>query len=198
MRRKNLCLHHRTTTCQHLPEKYGYKLLSFQKLIIKKRREHGYLLLQIGNADQTVVWFDAPDNVTVEVEGKNSIRVLTMGVKRQRCTVMLCITADKGKLPPYVVFMGKCVPTERFPDRIFVRAQDKGWMTNELIRDWLMRMWEKWPGTNLDTRPLLVMNSFRVHLTKSMRQQLGACEIDLAVILGSMTGMLQQLEISVN
>lgn len=37
------------------------------------------------NSDQTVVQFDAPDNVTVEVEGKKIIRVLTMGVKRQRC-----------------------------------------------------------------------------------------------------------------
>lgn len=198
MNRKNLSLRRRTTMCQRLPEEYGEKLLSFQKFVIKKRREHAYLLSQIGNADQTPVWFDAPENVTVEAKGKKSVQVLTTGAERQRCTVMLCITADGRKLPPYVVFKRKRVPAEQFPDGIFVRAQDNGWMTDELVRDWLACVWEKRPGANLDTRSLLVLDSFRGHLTESVRQQLRASDTDLAVIPGGMTGMLQPLDVSVN
>lgn len=198
MARKNLSIRRRTTMCQRLPEEYEEKLLAFQKFVIKMRREHGYIASQIGNADQTPVWFDAPENVTVEAKGKKSIHVRTTGAERQRCTVMLCITADGRKLPPYVVFKRKRVPAAQFPNGVIVRAQEKGWMTDDLVKDWLKCVWEKRPGADLGARSLLVLDSFRGHLTENVREQLRASETDLAVIPGGMTGMLQPLDVSVN
>lgn len=63
------------------------------------RHEHNYMLSEIANADQTPVWFDCPENCTVELKGKKSVSVRTTGAERQRCTVMLCVTADGRKLP---------------------------------------------------------------------------------------------------
>lgn len=100
--------------CQHLPEEYEARLLSFYKFIVKKHSKHEYLLSPIGNADQTPVLFDAPKNMTVGLKGKKSIHVLTTRAEKQQHTVILCITADDCKLPFYVVFKKKCLPTERF------------------------------------------------------------------------------------
>lgn len=58
---------------QRLPEKYGENLLFFQKFIIKVCREHRCILSQRGNANEAPVWFDVPENMTVEVKGKKSV-----------------------------------------------------------------------------------------------------------------------------
>lgn len=84
--------------CQRLPLEYEDKLLSFQKYVIDMRKQRGYLMSQIGNADQTPVWFGSPENCIVEMKGKKSVLVRTTGAERQRCTVVLCITADGRKL----------------------------------------------------------------------------------------------------
>ena len=36
--------------------------------------------------------------------------IKTTGAEKQRCTVMLAVTVDGGKLPPYVIFKRKTLP----------------------------------------------------------------------------------------
>lgn len=71
------------------------------------------------------MWFDCPENYTVELKGKKSVAVRTTGAERQRCTVMLWVTADERKLPPYVVFKRKRIPNEVFPKGIIVSSPRK-------------------------------------------------------------------------
>jgi len=97
------------------------------------REEHLYLLSQIGNADQTPVFFDMPRNTSIEKQGVRSVAVKTARAEKQRCTVMLAITADGGKLPPYVIF--KTLPKEKFPPGMHVRVQENGWMDQDLVND---------------------------------------------------------------
>jgi hypothetical protein len=49
---------------------------------------------QIGNADQTAIWFDMPELTTIELVGERPVQVRMPGVDKQRCTMMLAITAD--------------------------------------------------------------------------------------------------------
>ncbi|XP_068179080.1 uncharacterized protein [Antennarius striatus] len=65
MRRNGLRLRHRTSQAQRLPSDFGEKLLSFQRYVVNLRKKHSYPLEQIGNADQTPVFFDVPTPVTV-------------------------------------------------------------------------------------------------------------------------------------
>jgi hypothetical protein len=92
----------RTTISQKLPEEYEEKLIDFQKFVISLRKKHGCLLSQIGNTDQIPVWFHMPELTTIEHVGERSVQVRT--AVKQRCTVMLAITADGQKLPPFVIF----------------------------------------------------------------------------------------------
>ena len=51
---------------------------------------------------------------------------------------MLACLWDGSKLFPYVIFERKTLPKGMiFPQRIHVRAQAKGWMDKELVKDWL-------------------------------------------------------------
>lgn len=153
---------------------------------------------KIGYADQTPVWSDAPENMTAEAKGTKSVRVLATEATKKLRTVMLCITAQVHKLPPYVLFKRKCLPAEQFPDGIFIRAREKGRTTDKLVRDWVTCVCQKCPGANLDTHSVLVPDSFRGHLTGGVRQQLRTCKTDLVIIPGGTTGMLPPLDVPVN
>lgn len=71
MRRHGFSMRRRTTMCQRLPEAYEEKLLNFQRYVIALRKEHSYLLSQVGNADQTPVYFEMPMDTTMEKRAPN-------------------------------------------------------------------------------------------------------------------------------
>ena len=52
-----------------LPPDYEGKLLSFQRYVITFRKEKNVSMEQIGNADETPIWFDMPCNYTITEKG---------------------------------------------------------------------------------------------------------------------------------
>lgn len=198
MARHTLVIRRRTSIAQKLPDTYHEKLLSFQKHVITLRKTHDHDLGAIGNADETPVFFEMPGETTVANRGEKTVQVRTAGAEKQRCTVMLGITADGNKLPPYVIFKRKTLPKEKLPPGVFVRVQEKGWMTEDLYMDWLKTVWFRRPGALLRRRSLLVIDSFRGHLTENVKNKMKQEKSDMVVIPGGMTGILQPLDVSIN
>jgi hypothetical protein len=58
MRRKGLALRRRTTLAKKLSTDYVEKLIAYQRRSINLRRKYDYLLGQMGNVDETPVFFD--------------------------------------------------------------------------------------------------------------------------------------------
>lgn len=79
-----------------------------------------------------------------------------------------------------------------------MRVQEKGWMTEELYLDWLKSVWFRRPGALLHQRSMLVVDSFRSHLTENVKVKMRQEKSDMVVIPGGMTGMLQPLDVSIN
>lgn len=198
MRRNSLSIRRRTTLCQRLPSDFEDKVLLFHRHVIEKRKCNGYLLSQIGNADQTPLNFDMPPNTTVNQKGASSVTVRTTGHEKQRCTVMLAVTADGRKLPPYVVFKRKTQPKGQFPRKIHVRVQENSWMDVRLVQDWVRTVWGARPGAMLNLPALLVLDSFKGHLVDSVKTTLADMRTDLAIIPGGLTSVLQPLDVCVN
>lgn len=199
MKRKGFSLRRRTGICQKLPEEYEEKLHSFQRFVLSLRRRNGYHLGQIGNADQTPLYFDMPATTTVEKKGAKQVRVLSSGHEKTRVTAMLCCTADGHKLPPYLIFRRKTLPKGIvFPSGMIVRTNEKGWMTTDLVADWIDHVWRKRPGGSLGLRAMLVLDAFRCHLDQRIKDKLAACNTDLVVIPGGMTSQLQPLDVCLN
>lgn len=198
MRRKGFALRRRTSICQKLPEAYEEKLLDFQRYVIRLRQQHGYMAGQIGNADETPVWFDMPSATTVAERGAKQVKLLSTGSEHSRFTVMLACTADGRKLPPFVIFKRKTLPKEAFPRDIVVRVNEKGYMDEALMVDWVRTVWDRRPGALLRCRNMLVLDAFRGHLTASVKQALRDGRTDLVVIPGGMTSTLQPLDVVLN
>lgn len=73
MKRQGFSLRRRTTICQKLPGDFEEKLVNYQKFVISLRKEFNFLLGQIGNADETPIWFDLPANYTVHEKGDKQV-----------------------------------------------------------------------------------------------------------------------------
>lgn len=199
MERHAFSLRRRTSVCQKLPAAFEEQLISWQRFIISQRSKHMYPLAHIGNADETPVYFDMPDNATIEKVGAKEVKLLSTGYEKQRITVMLAVTADGSKLPPYLILRRKTLPKkEKFPRDVVVRVHPKGWMTSELMIDWIDMVWSRRPGGMHSPRSLLALDAFKGHLTNDVQSRLRKRNTDCAIIPGGMTSQLQPLDVSIN
>jgi len=81
---------------------------------------------------------------------------------------------------------------------VIVRAQEKGWMTAELMLEWLkLFLWSCKPGAFLNQPSMLVLDAFKGHVTDSVKDQLCKMKTEL-VIPGRMTSVLQSMDVSIN
>lgn len=199
MRRQGLSLRRRTSICQKIPIDFETKLVNFQRYIIELHKNRNYSFSQIGNADETPVCFDMPRNYTVNSRGAKEIKIKTTGYEKQRVTVMLCITADGHKLPPYLILNRKTIPkNETFPKDVIVCAQKNGWMTSEMMDNWIDVIWNRRPGALRNPCNILVIDAFKGHTSEQIKKKLQNKNCDLVVIPSGMTSQLQPLDVSVN
>ena len=131
MRRNGLSLQRHTAVCQKLPTEFEEKQGNFQRHVIMLRKRGSFLMGQIGNADETPIWLDMPRNYTVEQKGVKQVLIQTSSCEKQRIRVMLGITADRHKLPPFLIFKRKTPPktaknAKLFPTDILIRHQENG------------------------------------------------------------------------
>ena len=125
-------------------------------------------------------------------------RPVTSTTGHDKDTVMLACLGDGTKLPPYVVFKRKTLPKNMvFPHRLVVRCQEKGWMNEDLVKDWLNTVSSKVGGLS-HRKSMLVWDSFCAHLSNLVRRTLQSLNTECAVIPGGMKGILQPLDVSIN
>ncbi|KAM7315654.1 hypothetical protein ISCGN_005437 [Ixodes scapularis] len=147
MKRNGLSLRRQTTVCQKLPDTYEEKLQEFHCYVDDLRTRNSFMLGQIGNADQTPVWFDMPSRKTIAEKGCLQVNLLNTGNEHNRFTAMLCCTADGHKLPPYLVFKQKMKPkNEQFPPKVIVRVNEKRYSNDETVLEWFRLVWCRRPG----------------------------------------------------
>ena len=86
----------------------------------------------------------------------------------------------------------------KFPRRVHVGIHPKGWMDKAFCLDWLKTVWSKQPGGLLRKKSMLVLDAFRYYRMPSIKKKLVEDKTELAIISGSMTKMLQPLDICIN
>ena len=82
MRRNNLILRQKTHIAQKLPKDVDCKVDSFFKFVIDLRKEYDFSLGDIGNMDETPMFFDLVGNRTVDVKGKNTVKLKLQGATK--------------------------------------------------------------------------------------------------------------------
>ena len=96
--------------------------------------------------------------------------------------------ADGQKLPPIIIFKGKGWPktknTPSPPPGVIVSFHEKGWMDESGMFVWAKSYATDRPGGQQRESALLVFDSFRAHLTDTIKKKIKDNNIDLAVIPG--------------
>jgi hypothetical protein len=78
-------------------------MIEFQRFVIGLHRRNKYSSSQIGNADENIGFSNMPCNYTINIKREKQVAVKTTGYEKLCVTVMLCITINDTKLPPYVI-----------------------------------------------------------------------------------------------
>jgi len=195
MKRNSLSVRAVTSVGQPLPTGWEEKVAAFRDYVSKLKENVD--LSQFGNMDEVPVSFDMPDTRTVDVTGKEDIILTTTGSEKCNFTVVLCCTADGAKCEPMVIFKRKIMPKVNFPKGIVVTVSPKGWMNEEIMSQWLEKVWRKRKGSFFRPKSLLIYDSHRSHLTPGIKEMVQK-HSQLAVIPGGLTKILQPLDLSSN
>lgn len=101
--RHSVSTREKTTVAQKMPPQMEEKILSFHRFVIRMRKLRDYPISNIGNIDETAVYFDMPGSSTLHHKGEKTIIIRTTGHEKDKVTVILTAMADGRKLPPVVI-----------------------------------------------------------------------------------------------
>jgi hypothetical protein len=107
---------------------------------------------------------------------------------------------DGIKYPPICIFKGKQLPRgEIIPKGVICWFQENGWMTSELMKNYVEFLFRIRMSENLSREPaMMVYDSFRGHLEESVKTKLKLHNFHLAVIPAGLTSVCQPLDVSIN
>ena len=195
-RRHSVSFRAKTTLAQRLPDDMDEKVVQFHRFIISARQRVGYPLSRIFNMDETPMRFELPSSRSLEFTGSRTVPVKTCGAEKRSFTVALAVAADGTKFPPKVIFKGVRTPRDLVvPNSLRVSFHKKGWMDESGVKEWIRQCL---PRTQNHEQSLLVWDSFRAHLTEDVKAALKQRKIDVAVIPGGLTPVLQPLDKCLN
>ena len=124
----------------------------------------------------------------------HNVTINTTGHEKDRFTVMLACTTEGGKLPAYVMLKRKTMPKDKFPAGVIVSAQQKGWIDEGLVQDWVCTAWTSRPDGGLSRRhSMLGLDAFICHKTNNTKALLHRTNTNLVIIPGGMISLLQPL-----
>lgn len=196
MKRNSLALRAVTSVGQKLPADWEEKMRKFVEFVTQHKGD--FSLAHIGNMDEVPVTFDMPSKFTIDVKGSNDVRITTTGAEKNRFTVVLCVTADGKKLPAYVIFRRKTIPSGSFPSNIIVSANEKSCMTSSETQLWHAKVWMKRKMAMFHRKSVLMLDSAPGHRTDEAKLKFSSGGTLIAMIPGGLTKKLQVLDISVN
>ncbi|CAI7859367.1 unnamed protein product [Closterium sp. NIES-53] len=174
---------------------------NFWRFVREKRRGRGIDTAWIINADQTPLWLEMPATTTVDQTGVRSVPIRSAGYQKERVTVMLACTADGVKLKPWVFFKRKTVPKGDFPADVVVACHENGWMDAEGVIRWLeecVKPFLKPRFGRCVKSSMLVLDSYRGHLTEGVKEKFRELNCVPAVIPSGCTTEVQPLDVSIN
>ena len=199
MKRNNLSIRRKTTLSQRLPADFEEKASAFREFCLAKIEEKNIDHNCILYMNEVPIPFDVLANRTIEQIGANSVPIMTTANEKASCTVVLACSSSGLKLPPMVIFKRKTLPKGKFPDGVVVKANEKGWMDEDLMRAWISEVFIKRPGGFFHTLSLmLICDPMHAHLTETVKSLVRRANTGLTVIPGGLTKILQPLNISVN
>lgn len=162
-----------------------------------------YLKANVVNIDETNIYFDMTGSLTLANRGSRTVSVKSSGTSA-RCSILLGVTMDGNKLPPFVIFRGKpggriareWTGNTEYPHSSVYAVQEKAWMDKRVFLEWVEKIWK--PFCQNKTSTYLLMDEFSVHLMTDCVNSIQDCGTEVDFVLGGYTSKLQALDVGIN
>ncbi|EFO89410.1 hypothetical protein CRE_26893 [Caenorhabditis remanei] len=188
LKRHHLTTRRATTVCQRPPSDYQEKIVNFFLFVEKQRRNHKYD--HIYACDETAVYLDNSNTLTVDEKGARQVSVHTTGHDKMHITVMLCAREDGYKCRPFVLLPNKRpipVIVEKYGKKLELCWEGRTFFNDATTSNFLQKVL----GTSLFGKRLLVWDSYRCHISAETKKKLKQLRLETAVIPGGTTKFIQ-------
>jgi len=208
-----------TNTASKLPSDFSDAILNWMRfnrqnsqLRPRNGREPGdipaaigqYALANIVNMDQTPLPFEYLEGRTYNQKGEKTIWAQSSqsGWDKRQATIQLTVFADGiPRVKPLVFFrgmgVGATIVTKRatYDPRVVVKFNPKAYANSSNMVEWF----DEQLIPILEVRPtLLVLDLVRAHKTEEVLDTFSANDIDVSMIPGGCTSLVQPLDVSIN
>ena len=152
------------------------------------------------NMDETGCYFEMSPKTTIHKKGDKHVNVKSTG-NPNHCTVFLSVALDGSKLKPLVVFKGAADGTlskklGHLDQRNSYICQEKGYCDASVMSFWIKECLIPY---HTESRPaLLMMDNFKVHLVKSVRNEIAENRWLQLNLPPNMTSRVQILDVGIN
>ena len=203
MRRLNFTLRVPNCTVSRTPTDIQDSIKRYRDYFTQIHSNHN--INDIINVDQTPVWWNCMQDKqrTVSIKGQRTVRAIKSlpGTNpREKVSVILACYRDGRKLPPAIIVKSSSAKHTRarikLINGVLVFMNPRTSMANsDIMQRWIKIILR--PSTN-NGKNILIMDSFRGHLTEEIRQACSDINALRAVIPGGLTSHLQPLDLTVN
>ena len=157
------------------------------------------------NMDQTPIPFSYHNNRTWNKKGMRTIHVRASTTETKRATLAATVTMSGQLLVPLLIFKGaangriaKKELTTFAPMAVYA-VQKKAWMDESMMRLWIAKCLSPWKNTlPQNCVPLLILDSFRVHMMGPIVAEIQGLGIEVQYIPGGCTYLCQPIDVGVN
>ena len=123
----------------------------------------------------------------------------------KRATLAVTVTASGKLLTPFLIFKGKTDgriasrELQTYPEECIYTCQEKAWMDKAMMNVWIDLVLIPWRNTrDPNVVPLLVLDSYRVHMMGSIVNHIQALGIEVQHIPGGCTYLCQPVDVGIN
>jgi hypothetical protein len=161
------------------------------------------------NMDQTPISYSFHANKTLEAKGTKTIQVRMSTSDTKRVTVAATVTASGKMLPPFMIFKGASkgrIATREFgtyPAGGKYACQPKAWMDEVNMHAWIDLVLKPFKDEK-DARdpdgppPILILDSYRVHMMGSIVNRIQSMGIEVIHIPAGCTYLCQPVDVGIN
>jgi hypothetical protein len=202
---KRVGLTHRVST--HVAQKDHHETLQESQHFISMMRHKvaGMNPDDVLNMDQTPIPFSYHAHRTLEKKGTKTIHVRSSTTDTKRATLAAAVTGNGKLLTPMLIFKGKSdgrIATSEFrtypADGIYA-CQPKAWMDEKMMHIWIDKVLIPWKQSrDPNIVPLLVLDSYRVHMMGTIVNRIQQLGIEVHHIPGGCTYLCQPVDVGVN
>jgi hypothetical protein len=194
-----------THTAQRLPESVKSDALSFMDIVCPKCAEGCRSPDYIINMDQTNVYFKQSPKRTIDMKGARTVHMRMGADDSKRCTVAFTVTSSGRKIAPMIVYPAvpggvierRELPTH--PTGMHYTVQKKGWFDKHVMLEWVNNVLAPYVVTAPpDVIPLLLLDSFKVHLKGTITNAIQALGVEIKFIPAGCTGLVQPINVGFN